>query len=105
MCDAFGEDRPAFIGRELTKLHEECRLATLADLRTTLSQPPRGEFVVIIGPAPAPPPDHLDPMAERLLVRMLGEVPLRRAVDIVADVTGVARNLLYQRALALTDQS
>ncbi len=46
-----GDDRPAVIARELTKIHEEFDRGTLAELveRWTDKQP-RGEFVVLIGP-------------------------------------------------------
>ena len=33
MCRAFGDERPAFIGRELTKMHEQCIQGTLGSLR------------------------------------------------------------------------
>ncbi|MDI9632194.1 MAG: hypothetical protein QM311_12125, partial [Acidobacteriota bacterium] len=43
--------RPAAIGRELTKLHEEVRRGPLAALREELAARPalKGEFVIVIG--------------------------------------------------------
>ena len=60
-----GDDRPAVIARELTKVHEEFDRGTLGELTDRWAQrQPRGEFVVLIGPAiePAPsvPEEQLD---------------------------------------------
>jgi 16S rRNA (cytidine1402-2'-O)-methyltransferase len=46
-------DRPAAIGRELTKLHEEVLRGRLSELRATLEARPsmKGEFVVVVGGA------------------------------------------------------
>jgi len=53
LADAVAEmgDRPAAIGRELTKLHEEVLRGPLAALREALAARPslKGEFVLVIG--------------------------------------------------------
>src|SRR5687768_5036230 len=46
-------DRPIFVGRELTKLHEELIWATPNDLLTRFENP-HGEFTLIIPPGAAP---------------------------------------------------
>ena len=45
-------DRPVVVARELTKLHEEVLRGTAASLLPRLAEP-RGEFTVVVGPAPA----------------------------------------------------
>ncbi len=54
--DALAEmgDRPAAVGRELTKVHEEVLRGPLAGLREELGGRPalKGEFVVVVGAAP-----------------------------------------------------
>ena len=47
--------RPAVACRELTKLHEEVVRGTPAELRAWFGARPtqKGEFVVVVGPAPA----------------------------------------------------
>ncbi|MEM1396038.1 MAG: 16S rRNA (cytidine(1402)-2'-O)-methyltransferase, partial [Pseudomonadota bacterium] len=50
MLEAFG-DRDAAVIRELTKIHEDVKRATLSDLVTTFADAsPKGEIVVIVGP-------------------------------------------------------
>ena len=50
--EAVAPARPVFVGRELTKLFEECRLGTAAELRAIYAgRAIKGEFVVILGPS------------------------------------------------------
>ena len=41
MIDVFGKQRRAFVGRELTKMHEQCVLATLGEVRELLENTAR----------------------------------------------------------------
>jgi 16S rRNA (cytidine1402-2'-O)-methyltransferase len=51
---ACGAERPVVVARELTKLYEELRGGTLAEVRAHfLATPPRGEVTVVLGGAPA----------------------------------------------------
>lgn len=53
LLSSFG-DRRVFIARELTKLHEDCRLTTLAQAAAYYeTELPRGEFVLCVEGAPA----------------------------------------------------
>ncbi|WP_224485455.1 16S rRNA (cytidine(1402)-2'-O)-methyltransferase [Robertkochia aurantiaca] len=46
----FGEDRPASLSRELSKLYEETRRGTLAELLEHYEKnPPKGEIVLVVG--------------------------------------------------------
>ena len=54
MCDAFGPEREAFLGRELTKLHEEAQFSTLGGLRERVDSEIKGEVVLVVaGASPA----------------------------------------------------
>jgi 16S rRNA (cytidine1402-2'-O)-methyltransferase len=47
-----GEERQIWVGRELTKLHEETKRGTIEELTNHYTeQAPRGEFVIVVGPA------------------------------------------------------
>ena len=45
-------DRPAAIGRELTKLHEEVLRGQISEIHAELANRPslKGEFTVVVGP-------------------------------------------------------
>ena len=52
MAEAFGEDRPISLCRELTKLHEEVIRTTLGGaIALYKEQPPKGEFVLVVAGA------------------------------------------------------
>jgi 16S rRNA (cytidine1402-2'-O)-methyltransferase len=60
LAAALGAERRAVVARELTKLHEEVRRGTLAELAAWAeADPPLGECVVVIDGAP-PPQDATD---------------------------------------------
>jgi 16S rRNA (cytidine1402-2'-O)-methyltransferase len=98
MAEILG-DRPAAIGRELTKRHEEVRRGTLSSLAAQYrGNAPRGEVVVVVGPPQAQSPEEDD--VDRRLDAKLARLSLRDAVAELAGETGVARRTLYDRALA-----
>lgn len=102
MAAEFGALRPATIARELTKAFETISHGTLEELRGHIERDPEqrlGEFVVLVHGAP-PSADAASPDAERVLRILLAELPLKQAVALAAELTGVARNILYRRALA-----
>jgi len=93
--------RSAAIARELTKLHEEVRGGTLAELAEALAEEsaPKGELVVVVGSPENVAASDIDLDAE--LRRSLATLSLRDAVAEVASVTGLPRRQVYARALAL----
>ncbi len=102
LSESFGE-RAAAICRELTKLHEEVRRGTVAELAGHYAKggETRGEFVVVIAP---PNEDEKSASAEdidALLRQTLGETSLKDAVATVAEATGAPRKDIYRRALQL----
>jgi 16S rRNA (cytidine1402-2'-O)-methyltransferase len=104
LARSFGGKRRAFLGRELTKLHEQCVSADLDALAAMTGDgriPLKGEFVVVTeGAAEAPPADsQID--IDRLLTELTAVLPARQAAGIVAAATGQGRNELYRRVLTL----
>jgi 16S rRNA (cytidine1402-2'-O)-methyltransferase len=97
--------REATVCRELTKLHEEIRRGDLETLsQNCAASELRGEIVVVIGP-PAAPVEVSTSDADALLRQALARVSLKDAVGEVADVTGLPRRELYQRALVLAKEA
>ena len=102
MVDVFGADREAFLGRELTKLHEQCRRATLGELLDEIGDGTivsKGEFVIAVHGADEDASSSID--ADRLLKELAEALPPKKAAAIAARVTGEKRNALYQRLLEI----
>lgn len=100
-----GEQRPAALARELTKIHETVVVGTLAELcrwLETHAEQQRGEFVVVVGGAPGGGAQTAPESSDALLQVLIEELPLKQAVAVAARITGGKRNTLYQRALALS---
>ncbi len=94
--------REIVFARELTKLFEQIARMPLADAPGWLAEDAnrqRGEFVLLVGPAPAA--EGLPPEALRVLKLLLAELPLKTAARLAADITGVSKNALYDEALKL----
>lgn len=99
----FGVERPAVLARELTKTFETLKGLPLAQLRIWVEadgNQQRGECVLVVGGWQAPQGDDaVDARARRVLDLLLGELPIKRAAALAAEITGVRKNLLYQIAL------
>jgi 16S rRNA (cytidine1402-2'-O)-methyltransferase len=93
--------REIAVARELTKLHEECRTGTAAELAAHyIAHPPRGEIVLLAGPPGAPEaPGEADVDAE--LRAALADLPVSKAAALVAKKHGLDRKALYARAMEL----
>ena len=100
----FGGSRRAFLGRELTKLHESYLAGTLAELGARLRSgeiPARGEFVVVVAGAGDPGEREIEQEARRLLTELLPELPVSRAARVAAKLTGLTRSRCFELAEAL----
>jgi len=97
LAEACGDDRPAVLCRELTKLHEEVRRGSLGSLRDGIAGSERGEITLVVAGAEPPPapdgPDEEDVAAVRRLVEEGAST--RDAVDAVAAGRGLVRRELY----------
>lgn len=103
LAAVFGGERQIVLAREVTKLFESihrCRLDAALEWLNSDANNLRGEFVVLLSAAPARA-EGLSAEAEHVLGVLLKELPLKQAVQLAVQITGVARNELYQRALLL----
>jgi len=102
-ADAFGADRPASLGRELTKLYEEHVRGTVGELAGKYAEvPPRGECTLVIGGSTADVA-AIDIEAELRALLAAGLGPKDAAARLVVK-TGKPRRVLYQLALSLQRQ-
>ena len=94
--------REIVIARELTKLFEQIVRLPLPEAPAWLAADEnhrRGEFVLLVS---APPPrEGLDVASERVLRILLAELPVKQAAKLGSEITGVAKNDLYRRALEI----
>ena len=103
LAETLGGYREAAVARELTKLFEETRHGTLADLAAHYQAegPPRGEIVILVGP----PADEAADQAtiDAALTEAMKTAPLKKAANEVAETFGISKRDAYQRALTLKD--
>lgn len=104
LCALFGEGREVAFCRELTKLHETVRVGSLGETLGWVQADEnqrKGEFVLVVAGAPAQQAP-VDALLDSQLHVLLDEgLPLRQAAAIASRLSGVRKNLAYQRALQL----
>ena len=100
LAQACGEDRPACVAREMTKLHEEVVRAPLGVLARRFAEGARGEVVIVLGPCQgqeAAPPwreavarvlalSEAEALAPRKLARLLGAALGVSASEVYAEL-------------------
>ncbi|WP_225048133.1 16S rRNA (cytidine(1402)-2'-O)-methyltransferase [Lacticaseibacillus kribbianus] len=95
MAAVFG-DRPAVLARELTKKFEEFARGTLLELADWAQDNARGEFVVMVGPAPAveKAPSTV-PLPEQVQARIDAGARPNDAIKAVAKDNGLKKQDVY----------
>jgi 16S rRNA (cytidine1402-2'-O)-methyltransferase len=103
LSEACGSEREAAVARELTKVHEELKSGTLAELAVYYTEhAPRGEVTVVI--AGGDPVEHkvepqdAEEMARALLARGMSR---RDAATELASTLGLPRREAYRMVMAL----
>jgi 16S rRNA (cytidine1402-2'-O)-methyltransferase len=98
-------DRPACLAREVTKIHEEFRRATLSELVASLEErPARGEITLIIGAAlpgqTVAAGDTSQSLADRVdeLIRQ-AKIDRKEALKLAAKERGLTRREAYNKLL------
>lgn len=102
MVAVFGADRQAFIGRELTKMHEQCVQETLATIKQQIDDGAivrKGEFVIIVNGNDAIPDSDID--NDQLLLELAAYLPAKDVAKVAARILGKKKNALYERLLQL----
>ena len=97
MAMAFGEERPAVVARELTKLFETVLDGGLAGLVRRVREDAnqrKGEFVVLVQGAPEAA-DAKVAEGRRLYARLCDHLPPSTAAKLAADLSGAPRKALY----------
>lgn len=105
LVDALGEDRPACVARELTKLHEEVVRGTAGELvawarEREAGEGIRGEIVLVVGPGAKTEATSLEELAAVVEQRVAAGERMKQAAAEVASEHGVRKNELYDAVLA-----
>jgi 16S rRNA (cytidine1402-2'-O)-methyltransferase len=91
--------RSVAVAREITKLHEEVRRGSLADLAQAYEQEraPKGEVTLLVSGAPRAEIDYV--VVDEALVKALTFMPLKPASELIAGLLGISRHAVYARGL------
>lgn len=108
VADILGPDREIVLGREITKTFETFYSGAVSAVRDALEADPhgsRGEFVLMIrGAQPETGKENAGELdTDRLIRALLPELPVKKVARIASELTGLSKNELYQRALALKE--
>ena len=107
LAKVLGGERRVTIARELTKTFETFHRCALQDAKIWLESDPnqqRGEFVLLVEAAVVVEEADISEDAERVLRLLLADLPLKQAVKLATEITGVKKNILYEFALKLKDE-
>jgi 16S rRNA (cytidine1402-2'-O)-methyltransferase len=107
LLEVFGPARQVVFARELTKLFEEIHRCPLAEAPAWLAADAhreKGEYVVLLEGA-TEQTDAQEADAERILKILLAECSVKQAASLAAQITGMKKNALYDRALALKGET
>ena len=96
------------VGREMTKQFEEIATVPAQDFAAWLATNPqrtRGEFALVLHPAPGNDTPDGNEEALKVLQLLMDELPLKTAVKLAAEISGAPRNELYDAALKLKNSA
>jgi 16S rRNA (cytidine1402-2'-O)-methyltransferase len=106
LAAAFGQDRPAAVCRELTKIHEEVLRGTLGELAAQLDDDVRGEITLVVAgalnraaPRQEGPATAADGIAE-VELRVHAGLSRKDAITAVAAELGLRKRELYAAVVA-----
>ena len=106
MTAVFGADRPVGFAREITKTFETIKKMTLGELVSFIEQDhhqQKGEIVLVIGGA-TEEKDMAQEKLDQMLQRLLQDLSVKAASQLLADLTGIKKKVAYQRALELSNK-
>lgn len=101
LVEAFGDERPAVVARELTKVHEEVLRGSLGELYDWAeTHQVRGEIAVVLAGAPEPEPEDPADLTAEVEELVADGMRLKQAAGQVAAEHGTGKRELYEAVLA-----
>jgi 16S rRNA (cytidine1402-2'-O)-methyltransferase len=103
LAEVFG-DRPASVGRELTKLYEETIRGSLAELAEHFDADVRGEITLVVGGTVSEPPAlEASDLDQAIRERAAAGASAAQIAKDLAGTAGLPRREIYARVVALRD--
>ena len=105
MISVFGGNRPAVLCKEITKIHESFIGETLSDISIFFKKNEdkiKGEFTVVVQGSSAI--EGIGEELDRILRILMGELSLKKAVEIASKITKHSKSKIYDRALKIKNQ-
>ncbi|MEI2626964.1 16S rRNA (cytidine(1402)-2'-O)-methyltransferase [Erwinia aphidicola] len=102
MVTVLGSERYVVLAREITKTWESIHGAPVGELLAWVQEEEnrrKGEMVLIVEGYHQTEEEALPPEALRTLALLQGELPLKKAAALTAEIHGVKKNALYKYAL------
>ena len=104
MATVFGNERPITYCRELTKTFEtvvKSNIGTLIEFVKQDSNQQKGEIVLVVAGHSTQKELEDSVQHDKLLLRLLEDLSVKKAAALASELTGVKKNALYQRLLQL----
>jgi probable S-adenosylmethionine-dependent methyltransferase, YraL family len=105
MISVFGGNRPAVLCKEITKIHESFIGETLSDISIFLKKNQdkiKGEFTVVVHGSSVT--EGIGEELDRILRILMGELSLKKTVEIASKISKHSKSKIYDRALKIKNQ-
>ena len=106
----FGGDRAVFLGRELTKIYEQCIRTDLDSLFKMFKEeliPKKGEFILVVEGNRTNNSQNVNKLIslESIIKELLKYLPGSQVVDIIVKISNLRRNDIYNLMLSIRGKS
>ena len=104
MIKVFEGGRKAIVCKEITKLHESYLGKNLSEIDKFIKNNPKkikGEFTIVVDGSKQEQAKIDRNQMDKILIELLPEMSIKKAVKICEIVSGFSRNKIYKRALEL----
>ncbi|MFB2537838.1 MULTISPECIES: 16S rRNA (cytidine(1402)-2'-O)-methyltransferase [unclassified Acinetobacter] len=104
ICEIFGAQRKIGFAREITKTFETIVQKPVGELLEWVKNDhnqQKGEIVLVVEGATVDENQLQQQQVDDLLLKLLKELSVKSTAEIAADITGIKKKQLYQRALEL----
>ncbi len=104
----WGDTHILVLAKEISKIHEAILKQPIGEILAWLKADPKrqqGEFVLLLENTPPPQEGMISVETDVLLTHLLAQMKLKEAVALLANLSDLPKNKLYERALILKGES